>query len=146
MTDFSHNPLGNGSESSLWSSSSRVVVSLWPGQQPSNPLPFLSAQSAGPPHLCSHACASPSASQLVQHIHPHSRLLVLWCSRWCATLLFTWRMNAGKEETTKNNVFVSKFSYWVLAGWAMGQREVRPKLQRQYIMPLESNQLSEIGS
>lgn len=56
----------------------------------------------------------------------------------------------GKEEeeetTEKRNVFVSKFSQKVLAGRAMGQREIRPKLQRQHIMPLESNQLSEIGS
>lgn len=51
-----------------------------------------------------------------------------------------------RRRQQKRNVFVSKFSYWVLAGWAMGQRAVRPKLQRQYIMPLESNQLSEIGS
>lgn len=39
-----------------------------------------------------------------------------------------------------------KISYWVLVTWAIGQRAVRPKLQRQYTMPLESDQLSEIGS
>lgn len=34
----------------------------------------------------------------------------------------------------------------VLSEWAMGQRAVRPKLHLQYIIPLESNQLSVIGS
>lgn len=51
-----------------------------------------------------------------------------------------------RRRQQKRKVFVSKFPYWVLAGWAMGQRAVRPKLHRQYIMPLESSQLSEIGS
>lgn len=51
-----------------------------------------------------------------------------------------------EKETTKINVFASKCSHGVLPSWAMGQRAVSPKLQRQYIMPLESNQLSEIGS
>lgn len=34
----------------------------------------------------------------------------------------------------------------VLSDWAMGQRAVKPKLHLQYIIPLESNQLSVIGS
>lgn len=52
----------------------------------------------------------------------------------------------GGGDNKKRNIFVPKVSYWVLTGWAMGQRAVRPKLHLQYIMPLESNQLSEIGS
>lgn len=58
-------------------------------------------------------------------------------------------MGEEEEEITekqKNQLLCLKVSYWVLAGWAIGQRAVRPKLQRQYIMPLESDQLSEIGS
>lgn len=51
-----------------------------------------------------------------------------------------------EEQKRKETLFVSKLAHLVRAGWAMGQRAVRPKLQRQYIMPLESNQLSEMGS
>lgn len=52
----------------------------------------------------------------------------------------------GDNRKAKETTLCLKVSYWVLAGWAIGQRAVRPKLQRQYIMPLESDQLSEIGS
>lgn len=89
------------------------------------------------------------SSQPASLAHPSTQqaLSLLLCLCWCTVLLCIWKMNVGKKvETTKRKVFVSKFSYWALAGWAMGQRAVRPKLQRQYIMPLESNQLSEMGS
>lgn len=53
----------------------------------------------------------------------------------------------GGDNEKKKRIFCRpKVSYWVPVGRAMGQRAVRPKLHRQYIMPLESNQLSEMGS
>lgn len=116
-------------------------------QQPSNHLLRFSAQlcssySSPQPSLWSPSSqpASPTS------IHPAGSLssgVHVGVQRSPAPGGWMW---GRRRRQQKRNVFVSKFSYWVLAGWAMGQRAVRPKLQRQYIMPLESNQLSEIGS
>lgn len=141
---FSHNPLWNGSESSLWSSSSRLVISLCPGQQPPNYLPCFSAQLCSP-FSSPQPCPWSPSSQPASPSHPSTQQAP-------SPLVFSTSIHledeCGEEggDNKKRNIFVSKVSYCVLAGWAMGQRAVRPKLQRQYIMPLESDQLSEIGS
>lgn len=148
VTDFSHNPLVNGSES-LWSSSSRVVVSSSPWQQPSDHLPLLST------HMRAHTqlVLSSPAMSLVPYLpaspaHPSTQQAFFFSGVHVGVQSSSapggWMW--GRRRQQKRKAFSSKFSYGVLARRAMGQRAVRPKLQRQYIMPLESNQLSVIGS
>lgn len=92
-----------------------------------------------------------TAHQLEPHLvlqrAPPSRVLC-WSPYWHAARLYSWNTDCGGGDNrkAKETTLCLKVSYWVLAGWAIGQRAVRPKLQRQYIMPLESDQLSEIGS
>lgn len=54
------------------------------------------------------------ASQLAQHIHPPSRLPVLWYSNWRTALRCTWRMNVGREEETTKKKYLC--AYGLLLG------------------------------
>lgn len=144
----------NGSESSMWSSSSSgLVTSTCPNRQPSDP-----PQRPFPPRVLDEprAASPPRASQPASSdtsSRPAGRRAgrrALPSHHRCAVLLLHLEGECeeeGGDNEKKKRIFCRpKVSYWVPVGRAMGQRAVRPKLHRQYIMPLESNQLSEMGS